>query len=405
MNSTSRYQAWSKWLITICACTCLVFSDDLHATEHKRVLILHSVGREFRPWNEYAKNIREELDKQSSWPLDVQEHALMAARSSDPNPEAPFVAYLKALSAERLPDLIVSIGSPAAAFMQRYRQQLFPTTPMLITALEQRRVQPSNLTENDAVVAGRINFRFLFESFLQIAPDTRIVAVVNGSSPNELYWEEEMKRELKPLEDRIEIRWYDKLSFEDIRKQTASLPSRSAIFWFQMVVDGAGVAYEGDRALMSLDATANAPIFTFDDAFFGREVIGGPMLSALELSKKAGAVAVRMLGGKKPDSIKTEPMGFAAPKYDWRELRRWSISESRLPPGNQIYFRELTTWDSYGWQIMAALALILFQGAMITGLLFEHRRRLYFEVEAARRSAELAHFNPAIRRLANLPHP
>ena len=216
MNSTSRYQAWSKWLITICACTCLVFSDDLHATEHKRVLILHSVGREFRPWNEYAKNIREELDKQSSWPLDVQEHALMAARSSDPNPEAPFVAYLKALSAERLPDLIVSIGSPAAAFMQRYRQQLFPTTPMLITALEQRRVQPSNLTENDAVVAGRINFRFLFESFLQIAPDTRIVAVVNGSSPNELYWEEEMKRELKPLEDRIEIRWYDKLSFEDI---------------------------------------------------------------------------------------------------------------------------------------------------------------------------------------------
>jgi hypothetical protein len=38
------------------------------------------------------------------------------------------------------------------------------------------------------------------------------------------------------------------------------------------------------------------------------------------------------------------------------------------------------------WQILAALTLILFQGAMITGLLFEHRRRLYFEVEAARRS-------------------
>ena len=160
-----------------------------------------------------------------------------------------------------------------------------------------------------------------------------------------------------------------------------------------MVVDATGVVYEGDRALTTLYATANAPIFTHDDAFFGREVVGGPMLSARVLSKEAGAVAVRILGGEKPGSIKIEPMGFAAPKYDWRELRRWGISESRLPPGSEIYFREPTAWDKYRWQILAALALILFQGAMILVLLFEHRRRLHFQVEAARRSAELAHVN------------
>jgi len=117
------------------------------------------------------------------------------------------------------------------------------------------------------------------------------------------------------------------------------------------------------------------------------------MLSALVSSKKAAAAAVRILGGEKPDNIKTEPIGFAAPKYDWRQLQRWGISESRLPPGSEIYFREPNAWDKYWWQILVALALILFQGAMITGLLFEHRRRLYFEVEAARRASELAHFN------------
>src|SRR5205807_7143476 len=35
------------------------------AAEHKTILMLHSVGREFRPWNEYAKDIRAELDRQS----------------------------------------------------------------------------------------------------------------------------------------------------------------------------------------------------------------------------------------------------------------------------------------------------------------------------------------------------
>jgi hypothetical protein len=112
-----------KWLVTICACACLLLPGSLHATEHKGVLILHSVGREFRPWNEYAKQIRAELDRQSPWPLDVREHSLESARSGDTNPELPFVQYLRALYAERVPDLIVAVGAPAAAFVRRHRQR------------------------------------------------------------------------------------------------------------------------------------------------------------------------------------------------------------------------------------------------------------------------------------------
>ena len=284
MDSTGRYPSWPKWLITICACACLVFSENLHATEHKEVLILHSFGREFRPWNEYAKQIRAELDRQSPWPLDVREHALETARVGSLDPELAFVEYLEVLYAHHAPDLIVSIGAPAAAFVQRQRDQLFPATPVLFTAIEERRVKSSGLTMNDAVIAVRIDFRFLFESFLQISPDTKTVAVVNGHSPNELFWRDEIQKNLRPLENRIDIRWYDNLSFQDILRQTASLPPHSAIFWNTMVVDATGAAYEGDRALTALYATANAPIFTHDDAFFGREVVGGPMLSALASS-------------------------------------------------------------------------------------------------------------------------
>src|SRR5215475_2821895 len=71
--------------------------DPAAADEHKRVMILHSVGREFRPWNEYAKYMRAELDRQSPWPLDVQEHSLVTSRTDDQNPEEPFVEYLRRL--------------------------------------------------------------------------------------------------------------------------------------------------------------------------------------------------------------------------------------------------------------------------------------------------------------------
>jgi hypothetical protein len=333
--------------------------------EPKRVMILHSVGREFRPWNTYAKDIRAELDRQSRWPVDVQEHSLVPARSGDPRADALFLDYIRALYAGAPPDLIISVGAPSAGFLQRHRQELFPSTPILFTVLEQRRVQYSSLTENDTVVAIRHDFLVLFESFLQIAPDTKVIAIINGNSPNEKYWQKEMRRELQPLDGRIEIRWYDELSYEDVLKQTASLPPNSAIFWYQMIIDAAGVAHEGDRALTRLYATANAPIFTHDDAFFGQEIIGGPMHSALGGSRRAMAVAMRILDGERPGDIKTPPSDFARPKFDWRELQRWNISASRLPPGSEILFREPTAWERYSWQIALIIAVILLQAGLI----------------------------------------
>jgi len=366
---------------------------DAAGPEPKRVLILHSVGREFRPWNEYAKNIRAELDRQSSLPVDVQEHSLVPARSGDPKAEALFLDYIRALYADAPPDLVISIGAPSAAFFQRHRQQLFPTSPILFTVLEQRRVQYRDLTNNDTVVAVKHDFRALFESFLGISPDTKVIAIINGSSPNERFWQDEMRRELQPLDGRIEIRWYDELSFEDVLKRTASLPPHSAIFWYQMIVDAAGVAHEGDRALTRLYATANAPIFTHDDAFFGRETIGGPMHSALALSRRAAAVSMRILGGERAGDIKIPPSDFAPAKYDWRELRRWNISENRLPPGSEIQFRELSAWERYSWQIASIGAVILIQAGLISILLEEHRRRRLAEVQARDRMRELARVN------------
>ena len=88
----------------VCACVgatiLLLVTLGTAVAESKRVLMLHSFGRDFKPWSEYARTIRAELDRQSPWPLEITEHSLMSARSSDENPEAPFVEYLRALHAD-----------------------------------------------------------------------------------------------------------------------------------------------------------------------------------------------------------------------------------------------------------------------------------------------------------------
>ena len=63
------------------------------------------------------------------------------------------------------------------------------------------------------------------------------------------------------------------------------------------------------------------------------------MHSVEEGSAVAAAVAVRILNGEKAGDIKTPPTRYASPKYDWRQMQRWGISESDLPPGSTVLFK------------------------------------------------------------------
>jgi signal transduction histidine kinase len=361
--------------------------------ELKRVLMLHSFGRDFRPWSEFARTIRAGLEQQSLWPLDLQEHTLLTARFDDPGPEAPFVDYLRSLYSAHSPDIVLSIGAPAAKFVQKYRAQLFPETPMVLTAVEQRLVDHAGLTDKDTVVAVYNDFPGFFRSILQVLPDTQTIAVVIGASPLEKFWLDEVKTEAKPFENRVAFVWYADLSFEEILKRATALPPHTVLFWGLMSVDAAGVTHEGDLALRSLHAVANAPIFSFQEAFFGGETVGGPMHSVAASSEKTVNAAIRILGGEKPGDIRIEPIGFASPKYDWREIQRWGISESNLPRGSKVLFREPSIWERYSWQLALIASVILVQGVLISGMLQERRRRRLAEVESRQRLAELTHVN------------
>src|SRR6478672_1128334 len=363
------------------------------AAESKRVMLLHSFGSDFKPWSEYAKSIRTELKQQSPWPLDITEHSLVTARSSDEDPEAPFVEYLRALFAKRPLDLIVSIGAPAAAFVQRHRQQLFAATPMVLMAVDQRRVQYSDLTANDTAVAVRIDYLSAFENILQVLPGTKNVIVVVGTSPIEKFWKEAIGKEVEPLANRIRLSWTDELSFEALLKHASALPPHTAIFWELMIVDAAGVVHEGDVPLTRLHAVANAPIFSYDESFFGSGIVGGPLLLAADTGRQTAAAAIRILNGEKPGEIRPPPVQFASPVFDWREMQRWGISENSLPPGSEIRFRNPTAWQQYRGYILAFFAAILIQSALILWLVYEHWRRQRAEILARNTMSELAHVN------------
>ncbi len=261
--------------------------------EPKRILVLHSVGRDFSPWAELARSFRAEVDQKSLEPIDFYEASLSSERLGANKDEGALSNYLQALFAERRLDLVVSIGAPAATFLQSNRPTLFPSVPMLLTGVEQRRVSFGKLTANDTVVAISNDIAGVGKNILSVLPDTRTIAVVVGNSPLENYWMQQAQEALAPLANRVAFTWFNDLPFEQMLKRAAELPPKSAIF-SPLWVDAAGVSHEEVKSLRRLRAVANAPIFSHFDAYLGDVIVGGPLvLFEPILHSRKAAVALR----------------------------------------------------------------------------------------------------------------
>jgi signal transduction histidine kinase len=361
----------------------------------KRVLLLHSFAQDFPPWSEYSKNVRAELFRKMPREIDLFEATLETARIPGNPDDGPFAEYLGALFKDRPLDLVITIAAPASLFFQRHRQRLFPNTPLLLTGMEQRLYVASGY-ENEATVLTAIDFHAVMKNILQVLPATDHIAIVLGTSPLERYWKEQIGIAVEPLRGRVAFTWFNDLSFEEMLKQVSILPPRSAIFFGAMAVDAAGVPQNDGKVLPRLRAASTAPIFGFEDSYFGAGLVGGPMLSISEISRRVVDVAGRILAGETAANIRTPAVGFAAPRFDWRELQRWGIKEASLPAASTVEFRQPTFWGEHRWTVISIVSVLLLQAVLISALLFERVRRRRAEAASRRRLFEMTQMNRSL---------
>ena len=189
------------------------------SVQPKKVLLLHTFGPTFEQGAAWNREIQKELNRQSPWPLNIQEQSLVTALDGDNAAEAKFVEYLGTLYAQQAPDLIVALGAPAARFVQQHKTDMFPKTPMLLAAVEVRRIEPSLLSEQDAVAGARYDQVAAIENVLRLLPETKAIAIILGNSPGERFWAGEHQRVLGPLlKDKVELIFYGEQSLNEILK-------------------------------------------------------------------------------------------------------------------------------------------------------------------------------------------
>jgi signal transduction histidine kinase len=355
----------------------------------KRVLILNSFGTEFAPFTMVTSTFRAELTRQLAVPVEFNEVSVEFAERPEIQEEEAFMDYLQSLYKGRNPDLIVVEGEPAAFFISHNGKDVFPGVPALV-AIETRSMPVDRFATNVVAFPIQMDMASLVEDIERVLPKTTNIVVITGTSILEHGWLAQMEQDCARFTNRIKFRFED-ASLDKLCRGVAKLPPNSAIYFISLITDIDGIPHDDNTAIAALHETANAPIFGLLERQLGFGIVGGRLLPLQTWNKRVVNASLQILNGKSINQISSEITGPGEPIYDWRELQRWNINMSRLPPGSEIRFRQLTTWEQYKWEIIGAVALCLAEAALILALLLQMSRRRQAELENQRSRDELAH--------------
>jgi PAS domain S-box-containing protein len=273
------------------------------------------------------------------------------------------------------PDIIIPVFPGAVDFMLKYGPDFFPGVPIVFGGVESSFVESRSLEPNITGHFTENNYQSALEVAIALRPNTKHITIISGAGPIGRGWSKACRGAYREYEDRFKFNYLIGLPLEVFLEKVANLPAQTVVIALPILKDTVGNEFVFNEVLYQITRASNAPVFTFWDVCLGTGIVGGYMSNFKEEGKVVAKLALRILNGEKPADIPVTQAHKFSYMFDWQQLKRWSISEKRLPQGSIVKFKELSVWDRYKGRIIVAFALILFQALIIFYLLYQRRIR------------------------------
>ncbi|HEU4386522.1 MAG TPA: hypothetical protein VFV34_01910, partial [Blastocatellia bacterium] len=340
-----------------------------HSPAPKRILVLYWYNREWPGNVTFDQNFREVLQSEPAGAIEYYTEYLESNRFPGENQSLLLRDYLRQKYSDRTIDVVVAVTDAPLDFLLKYRDALFTRTPIVFVAV----TRPSdNALSAGPGMTGILqggDYKKTLDLALRLQPDTQQVFVVSGTLEHDKRWENVCRREFEGYDSRVSINYLTDLPPNDLISSTRVLPGRSIVLYvFQQVLNEQGRLLESSDVLDLVVHSTSVPIYGLASWQVGRGSVGGYVRTLDANGTMAAKVAVRIAQGERAQDIPVETTP-TVPMFDWRELKRWGISEDLLPAGSVVRFRVPSIWQEYKWHITTLISLILMQSFLIAGLL------------------------------------
>jgi signal transduction histidine kinase len=360
------------------------------ATRH--VVLLYGERPELPALALFQTTLVQTLTSNSADRVEIYNEAMDLSRFGSNNYQSLLRDFLQAKYEDKKIDLVIAILSPALDFLLNYGSVIFPGTPIVFCGVDKTELGNRSLPPHVRGILLKREFAPTVEIALSLHPKTERAVVVAGTSDSDTRLLE-AKIDFGFYEERLDFQYLTTLPLQDLLTELSHLPSRTLVFYTTVFRDGAGETLVPREVVERVSAAANAPTYGFMDQYVGRGIVGGNVSSLSAHGVEMAKLALRVLAGTEASAPQVSEVATNKLLFDWRQLQRWGISESKLPAGSEIRFRESSAWEQYKPEILAITAATLAQALLIAWLLHERQYRRRAERTARETFSELTHMN------------
>lgn len=366
------------WIVTSCVAIVLLSHTPLSASSvpEKNVLVLCSWP--LRSAFGELETLKETVRLRVSAPVDFYIEYLESQRFGSAGYQQALVETIRQSYGGRRIDLVVVVAYPALQFAIDHREQLFPDIPIVFITVPSSRLPDGVPWPGVTGVKSNADARGSLDLALRLHPDTHNVALIAGSSEFEQYWMETLRNELQQREDKLTRIEMATVSAKELLEQASKLPAHTIVF-FDLIPQESSQQETGVYDVLETIAK-RFPTYCIVNFCLGHGAIGGSYPDPKISGVLGGELAAKVLSGEKPESIPLAEDSVSRLQVDWRQLRRWGIPESALPPGTVILYRQQTVWQRYETTTIAAVVVTVILGLLIFALLRLRTRKLNSDI-------------------------
>jgi PAS domain S-box-containing protein len=294
-------------------------------------------------------------------------------------------------------DLVMVAAYPALQFAVRHRDELFPGVPIVFTEVHVGRIAGQQMWPGVTGVTETVDVSGTINLVLHLHPGTRNVAIITNDSPFEKYWLAAVHAELLRRQNKVAEIDLVGVPFQRLPEKVAALPPNTVVLFQEAAQQSIQPAF-GPYEALDLIGKRLPTYCIWAIVCLNHGGIGGADTSPEQEIPPAAALAGQVLSGERPENIPVVNVPTQV-RVDWRQLRRWNIPQSALPPGTAVLYREPTFWQRDRNYIIAGVVVILAQTLLIGGLLWQRARKRKSDValkESEGRFQRMANTTPSL---------
>ncbi|MEI7981882.1 MAG: ATP-binding protein [Bacteroidota bacterium] len=268
-------------------------------------------------------------------------------------------------------DLLITVAPGVIPVLEKYGLQALKKSPTISIVLDSLNVDLGHLKVEN-VVKLKLKFRFgqSIQSACNLFPAYKNVYIISGCAPTDKYFTSLVKSGIGSIEKSHSVTFKTGMSLDSILQIIRKIPAHSIVIVPTFLSDNKGIQFSTPEVIGLLATNCDAPVFPLFDSFIKREGgVGGYIFSFNAVGSKAAMIAKEILNGKPTNEVIVHDDDFYFNIYDWRVLRRWNLTGSKVLPSNSIYyFKERDFISEYKWYLLSGILFLIVETLLIVYL-------------------------------------